>query len=125
MKKRLLLLIIFVTSIISLISFFLILNYLDPYEYKAIGISFLVFTFMLSISGIFTIILYFFKKVYYRGRVYVHNVFTSFRQWFFIGLFIIFNILLNIIWVPIIISFVLLFIIFSFLELFIQNLENK
>lgn len=124
MKKRFLLLIIFIIFLFSLVTFILILNYLDPYEYRITAITSIIFTFILWVSTFFTIVLYFFKKVYYRGRVYLYHVLSSFRQWFFISLFAITLVFFNILWVSLLLTWLLLLIIFTFLELFIQNLEN-
>jgi len=124
MKKRFLLFIIFIIFVLSLITFILILNYLDPYEYKITSIISIVFTFMLWVSTFLTIILYFFKKIYFRGRVYVYHVLSSFRQWFFISMFILSMIYFNILWASLIITWFLLLLILMFLELFIQNLQR-
>ena len=124
MKKRFLLLIIFITFVLSLITFILILNYLDPYQYKVIAITSIIFTFSLWLATFFTIILYFFKKIYFRWRVYLYHVLSSFRQWFFLTLFILGLIFFNILGASIILTWLLLIVILVFLELFIQNLEK-
>jgi len=124
MKKRFLLFIIFIIFVLSLVTFILILNYLDPYEYKVTAMVSIIFTFVLWLSTFFTLVLYFIKKIYYRGRVYVYHVLSSFRQWFFIALYLLALIFFNIIWASLIFTWLLLFILFTFLELFIQNLEK-
>jgi len=124
MKKRFLLFLIFIMCIISITTFILILNYLDPYEYKMLGIISITITFILWISTLLTILLYFFKKIYYRWRVYVYHVLTSFRQWFFTSLFLISLVLFNILWASLLVTWLLSFTILMFLELFIQNLEK-
>ena len=125
MKKRLLLLIIFIIFLVSFTTFLLILNYLDPFEYRLLALISIIFTFILSVSSFFTIIFYFFKKIYYRWRVYIFHVLTSFRQWFFISLLALSIIFFNILQAPLLLTSFLLFLIFAFLELFIQNLENN
>lgn len=124
MKKRLLLLIILFILIISSISFYFILNYLDPYEYKIISIIFIIFSFILMVSSFFTLILFFLKKVYYRWNIYIHNVINSFRQWFFISLYMIWLIIFNNIWAWIIWTWFLFFIFLFFIELLIQNINE-
>lgn len=124
MKKRFLLFIIFIIFVFSLITFVLILNYLDPYQYKVTAIVSITFAFVLWVSTFLTIIFYFFKKIYYRWRVYVYHVLTSFRQGFFVSLFFVWLILFNLMWASLIVTWLLLLIILIFLELFIQNLEN-
>jgi len=124
MKKRFLLLIIFIIFVICLITFFLILNYLDPYEYKIAAMSSVIFTFVLWVSTFITLVLYIIKKIYYRWRVHVYHVLSSFRQGFFVSIFLVWMIIFYILWSSLILTWFLLFILFIFLELFIQNLEK-
>lgn len=124
MKKRFLLLIIFIIFLFSLVTFILILNYLDPYQYKVTATVSIIFAFVLWVSTFFTILLYFIKKIYYRWRVYLYHVLTSFRQWFLISLFALGVLFFNIMWASVILTWFLLFVILIFLELFIQNLEK-
>ncbi len=109
----------------SLITFILIFNYLDPYQYKVFAITSIVFTFILGLSSILSIIFYFIKKIYYRWRVYLYHVLSSFRQWFFVSLLIALTIFFHGIWAWVLLTWTLLLIIFTFLELFIQNLDNN
>jgi len=125
MKKRFLLMVIFIMFLFSSITFILIFNYLDPYQYKIFAIISIIFTFILWFSSISTIILYFFKKIYYRWRVYVYHVLSSFRQWFLASIFLVSMIFFNLIGASLLITWLLLLIIILFLELFIQNLENN
>lgn len=122
MKKGLLLLIIFFIFIISSISFILILNYLDPFEYMILSISLLIFTFIFWLSSFLTLIFYFFKKVYFRWNVYISNILSSFRQWFLFCLYIILIFLFNYFWIWFLSLSILLFIFFILIELLIQNL---
>lgn len=123
-KKRLLLIIIMSIFLLSSLVFFLILNYLDPYEFKTLSVFLLWFTFMLWLSSFFTIIFYFLKKVYFRWKVYLCNVLSSFRQGFFVSLFIILLIVFKKIWAWTSLAYFLLFLFISFLELFIQNITE-
>lgn len=122
MKKRLLLFIILLIFIFSSISFYFILNYLDPYEYKTFSISLIIISFILSVSSFLTLLLFFLKKVYYRWNVYVYNVISSFRQWFLISIFLIWLIIFNKIWAWIYLTWFLFFIFLFFIELFIRNI---
>lgn len=124
MKKRFLLFIIFIMFVLSLVTFVLILNYLDPYEYKITALISIIFTFILWISTFVTLFLYFFKKIYFRGRVYIYHVLSSFRQSFFISIFALVLIFFNILWASLLLTWWLLLLILTFLELFIQNLEK-
>ena len=124
MKKSFVLLIILVTFLLSFISFFLILNYLDPYSFPILAVSFLVFTFFAWLSSFFTLLIYFFKKVYNRWDVYIYHVKSSFRQAVFLTLFIIGSVIFYIFKAPLLVSITLLWILFIFLELFINSLES-
>lgn len=124
MKKRFLLLVIFITFIISSISFVLIINYLDPYEYMILAFLMLIISFILWVSSFFTLILYLFKKVYFRWNVYVDTILSSFRQSFFISLFFIGLLIFNYMWVWILLMAFLLFVFLLFIELLIQNLTS-
>ena len=124
MKKRFLLIIILFICILSFITFFLILNYLDPYEYRIIGVIFIIFTFILWLSSLLTMIFYFFKKVYFRWKVYLSNVLSSFRQGFFVSIFLFWLIIFKIMWAWILVTWFLFFILILFLELFIQNISD-
>ncbi len=124
MKKRLLLLIIFLMFIFSSLSFIFIINYLDPYEYMVISMIFIIFSFVLWISSFFTLLLFFFKKVYYRWNCDISVVINSFRQWFLISLFIIWILIFNRLWAWILISWLVLFIFLFFIELLIQNMSE-
>jgi hypothetical protein len=124
MKKRLLLLILLFTFVISITTFYLTWNYIDPYEFPILGICLLGFTFILGISSLFAFILYFLKKIYFRGKVYVQNVLTSFRQGFLMSLLIVLLIYFRYLGASIYIIAAPLIIGLTFLELFFQNLSD-
>jgi MFS family permease len=124
MKKRLLLIILLFTFIISITTFYLTWNYIDPYEFPILGLFLLGFTFILWLSSLFAFVLYFFKKVYFRGKVYVQNVLTSFRQWVLISIFIILLFYFQHLWASIYVVALPLGIGLLFLELFYQNLQK-
>lgn len=123
MKKRFLLLVILLIFVISSVTFILILNYFDPYSAPVLALSMLVITFVLSISGFLSLVLYVIKKIHYRWDVNMYHVKTSFRQAIFFSLFIIWAIIFKIFSAPVVISSVALWVLFLFLELFIQNLN--
>lgn len=124
MKKRFVLFIIFIMMIINIITFFLIINYVDPYLNKNIGILFLVTTFILSVSTFFTFFLYILKKIYYRWDVFIIHVLSSFRQSFLFSVFIVWLIFFHIIKVPIVLTTWLLFIMLFFIEFLFKNLKS-
>lgn len=124
MKKRFLLFIIFVIFLVSLVTLFLILNYVDVYEFTKIWLSSIIFSYTLTISCFFTLLLYFLKKIYYRWNVYIYHVLSSFRQWFLVAIFTQSLIYFYNIWAPLIVSWLLLFIILFLLEIYVENYEN-
>lgn len=122
--KNLLLLIIFSVFIVSLLIIILILNYIDPFNSNNIIIISFLLSLFLSISTFFTLLLYFIKKIHYRWQVVLNHINSSFRQSSFISIFFILLWVFERIGVPIYFSSFLLFILFIFLELFIQNIYN-
>ena len=123
MKKSFLLFVIFLIFVFSSITFYMIINYLDPYNNKIISNIFISFTFITSISTFFTLILFFIKKIHYRWRVELFHVKTSFRQGIFIALFFVWTIIFKILNAPVVLLGFLLFIIIGFLEVLLQNLD--
>lgn len=123
MKKSFLLFVIFLIFVISSITFFMILNYLDPYLNVYLSIFLVSFTFVSSIASFSTLLLFFIKKIHYRWRVELFHVKSSFRQWLFVALFFVGLIIFKVLNAPTIILMFLLFIILGFLELLLQNLD--
>ena len=121
MKRRFLLFIMFILSIICFLTFVLVLNYVDPYEYQAIWLSALAFTYVLWFSSFLTLIIYFFKKIYYRGDVWINHVLNSFRQWFLISVFFLILVFFNYYKAPMLITAWLDFIVLFCLELFVKS----
>ena len=121
MKKRLLLFIMFIIFVLSLTTLIMVLMYIDPYEYQAIWLSVLFFTYRLWLSSFLSIIIYFFKKIYYRWNVTTEHVLTSFRQSFLISVFFLIIIFFNYYWAPILITSLLAFIVLFCLELFVKS----
>ena len=124
MKKRFLLFIIFIIFIVSLTTLVLVLNYVDPYEYKVLAISSLLFSYTLTISCFFTILFYFIKKIYYRGNVYIYQVLSSFRQGFLVAIFTSSLVYFYNHQVPVWLWWGILFLILFLLEIFVENYEN-
>jgi hypothetical protein len=125
MKKKFLLFIIIIVFFISVASLILILNFVDPYSSKIIGNFSIIVSFVLSVTTFLTLFFYLFKKVYYRGDVFLYHVYTSFRQSFFISLFLLFNIVFYFFSILNFLNFIVMFFMFLFLELFIKNFEYK
>ncbi len=125
MKKKFLLFIIITVFFISILSLLLILNFVDPYSSKIIGIFSIIVSFVLSITTFLSLFFYLFKKVYYRGDVFLYHVYTSFRQSFFISLFLLFSIIFYYFTILNYFNFLFILLLFLFLELFIKSLEDK
>jgi hypothetical protein len=124
MKKKFLLFIIIIVFFISIFSLILILNFVDPYSSWIIGIFSVIVSFVLGLTTFLTLFFYVFKKVYYRGDVFLYHVYSSFRQGFLISLFILLNIIFYFFSIFTIINLFVIFSLVVFLELFIRNFEN-
>lgn len=121
MTKKFFLLIILSVFFISSLTLFFILNYLDPYRNELISIFTLTFSVVLSITSFLSILLYIFKKAYYRGEVFLAHIFSSLRQSFLFSLFLIWIVLFKIIWVFSLVTIILFTIIIIFIEMIFQN----
>lgn len=121
MKKRFLILILFILFIICFLTFILVLNYVDPYEHQAIWLTALSFTYVLWLSSFLSLIIYFFKKIYYRWDVWTSHVLNSFRQWFLISVYFLILVFFNYYWAPVAITAALAFIVLFALELFVKS----
>lgn len=124
MKKRILLLIILFTFFVSIGTLMLTYNYVDRYEYTILALFLALFSFILGVSSFFAFVLYFIKKIYFRWKVYVQNVLTSFRQGFFISLFMILMVYFHHLGASIYVVALPLGFALLFLELFFQNLQD-
>ena len=124
MTKNFLLLIIFLIFGISLITFILILRYINPYEVNNLILIFFWFSFILTISTFFTFIFYIIKKIHYRWEVLIRHIWTSFRQWLIIAIYFVLIFFFYKIKIPIITSSIILLFILLFIELFIQNMYS-
>ncbi len=121
MTKKILLLVILVIFLLSLLTLFFIFNYLDPYRDELISIVSLTISFILCVTSFSSMILYIFKKVYYRGEVFLDHIFSSLRQWFLLSIFIVWIVLFKIIWVFSLVTIGLFLIILIFVELMFQS----
>ncbi|MCH2188962.1 hypothetical protein MK079_03995 [Candidatus Gracilibacteria bacterium] len=74
-------------SCVSGMTLLFILNYLDPYEYKFIGIVCLTLVFVLFCSSVSALVLYVIKKIYFRGSTSMIHVLSSFRQGSFLSFY--------------------------------------
>ena len=89
MKKKILLLTLLFIFFVSSITLGLILFFLDPYRDIFVSIFTISLTVLLLGTSFFSIMLYFLKKVYYRGEIFMVHIFSSMRQWFLLSAFLI------------------------------------
>lgn len=122
MTKKIILFTLLFILLISSLTVFLILFFLDPYRNETISFISILISVSLFLTSFFSIIIYFLKKIYYRWDVAIYHIFNSLRQWFLISCFFIGLIILYIIWVFNITSILLLFSILVFSELLLDNL---
>jgi len=122
MTKKLLLIMIFLVFIISLITFILIIKYVNPYIVNNMILFFFVLSFLLSISSFLTFIFYYIKKIHYRGEVLLRDISSSFRQWLFVGVYFLWLLFFYKTWVPLLLSSIVLFLLFLILDFFIQSI---
>lgn len=123
MIKRFFLLIVFLIFIVSSITFLLILLYLDPFKDVILSSLLLWFSFVLSFTSFFAFFLYIFKKIYYRGEVFIGHIFSSLRQSFLWSLFIVGLVVFYNLWVFEYSTIALLFFIILFIELLLKNFD--
>ncbi|MGE4444466.1 MAG: hypothetical protein AB7E37_05755 [Candidatus Altimarinota bacterium] len=121
MTKKLLLLIILAIFFISFTTLFFIFNYLDPYRNEMVSVVTLTISFSLCITSFVSMILYIFKKVYYRGEIFLIHIFSSLRQAFLISMFLVGIVLFKIIGVFSIATVGLFILILIFIEMMFQN----
>lgn len=124
-QRRFLLLMLLLIAGISAMSFVSLFLYLDPYTNTTLAIILVSVSFFLLVSSLLGVILYFFKKIYFRGDVGVYNVITSVRQAAFISAYIMSLLVFLYFEIPLIFPLIALFFVVTFLELFIQSLHVK
>lgn len=110
--------------VVSLTTFILVLNYVDPFDFQTIWLFSLLFSYVLTVSCFFTIVFYFLKKIYYRWNVFIYHVLSSFRQWFLVAIFSSSLIYFYNQDLSLLLTWSILFVILFLLEIFVQNYEN-
>ncbi|MCT4617369.1 MAG: hypothetical protein N4A38_04125 [Candidatus Gracilibacteria bacterium] len=128
MKKRILLLIILIIFLLNLITFGLIINFLNPLgsTEKSQIIALIIFSgnLFMTIASFLTLFIYFFKRIYNRGEVFVSHVFSSMRQGALIGAYSVSLLHFYRMEVLTIQTAGLLAVALIFIELFFQNFED-
>lgn len=115
------LLVIFLTSSVSMM---LLFYYMDPESNLKIAyITNWVATF-LSISSLLSLLIYFFKKIYYRWEMYLYHLNSSLRQAIFLTSYIMWIIIFNNIWVLNIKTASLLLVPIIFIEILFQSISD-
>lgn len=79
-KQKRHLLLIFTSSLLSLVSIFSIIFFINPKDVGATTISLLYLSIFFGTVGFTTLIFYFFKKRWNNEGVYSKNLFSSLRQ---------------------------------------------
>lgn len=121
MKRRFFLLILLFTWCISLASFFSILHFYDPYENQILAPLFLLLSFLGSFVSISSIVIYFCKKIYYRGDVDISNILASMRQSLFLWVIWVSYVLTLHFWIPSLIPLLWAVLFFLSFELLLQS----
>ncbi|MDD5197928.1 MAG: hypothetical protein PHN60_03655 [Candidatus Gracilibacteria bacterium] len=80
MKKNIYLLTIFIIFLSSITSVLLLFFYMNLENNMLVGITIMGIACFLAGSSFFTLALYLFKKLYYRGNVYISTIHSSLRQ---------------------------------------------
>ncbi|MDD2515973.1 MAG: hypothetical protein PHF46_01040 [Candidatus Gracilibacteria bacterium] len=115
---------IFITFIASAISLVLILNNIDPDVNFKMGSIILIISSFFMLNSFLALCIYFFKKIYYRGEIYIKNINSSLRQGSLIAIFIISCVVFYYIWVFSFMTGFLLFTIIVLIELIFQSFQE-
>lgn len=121
MTKKLFLLIILSIFLLSSTTLFFIFHYLDPYRNEFVSVVTLGVSVLLCITSFVSILLYIFKKVHYRGEVFLSHIFSSLRQAFLVAIFFLGAVLFKIIGVFSFATLWLFILILIFIEMMFQN----
>ena len=113
------LVIIFMTSIISTL---LLLFYMNVETNLRVWFVIMWTAIFLSLSSFLTLLIFFFKKIYYRWDIYVRNLNSSLRQWVLLTSFLIWNVIFKSTWVFTYKTSLLLFFVIFFIELIFQSM---
>ncbi len=115
------LLLIFLTSWISMI---LLLHYMDPESNLKVALATMWVAAFLTFSALLTLIIYFFKKIYFRWEIFMTHLNASLRQGIFITWYALWIIVFIWMWVYNIRTAALLLIALLFIELIFQTITD-
>lgn len=113
--------IIFLTSLLSMI---LLFYYMDPESNLSVAIATITTASFLSLSSLFTLVIYFFKRIYYRWEMFISNLNSSLRQWILLAWYILWVITFYSVWVYNLKTAILLLISLIFIELIFQSMTD-
>ncbi|MDD5377047.1 MAG: hypothetical protein PHH16_02925 [Candidatus Gracilibacteria bacterium] len=80
MKKNIYLLTIFIIFLSSITSALLLFFYMNLENNMTVGLTIMSIACFLAGSSFFALFIYLFKKLYYRGEVYIYTIHSSVRQ---------------------------------------------
>lgn len=123
-KIKIYLAILSVILLTSLISAILLFFYMNPESNIKVWFTIMTVAIFLLLSSLFTLIIYFFKKIYYRWEIYISNLNSSLRQGIFWGIFVIWITAFHSTWVFSYKTWILLFIMLFFIELIFQSMKE-
>lgn len=128
MKKNMLIFIIFIIMLVNIITFLMIFNFWDPFkwtdEIQNLAKIAILTTITLWWSCFIGLVIYYLKKIWYKNEIYIKNIFSSLRQWFFLTIFSLALIYFNSIWMLEIKTISISIFIIILLELTFKNLES-
>lgn len=118
-KRYIITLIIILLS--SITSALLLFYYMDPESNIYISLTTMWIASFLSLGSFFSLLIYFFKRIYYRWEIYISNLSSSLRQWILMALYILWIVTFYTMWVYNIKTASLLFVVMLFIELVFQS----
>ncbi len=80
MKKRIYLLTLLVIFLSSMASALLLFFYMNIESNIVVGLTIMSIACFLASSSFLALLIYIFKRLYYRGEVYIHTIHASVRQ---------------------------------------------
>lgn len=121
---RLYLLTLTIICLTSVLSMILLWKYMNPENNIQVSYITIWVAFFLAVSSFLSLIIYFFKKIYYRWEIYLSTLNSCLRQWIFITWYIIGIIIFNKIWVLNYTTSLLLLVPLMFIEVLFQAISN-
>lgn len=121
MSYRIVLLTMFFTGVLSALSFFSLLLYFDPYTNKFLAFTLIILSYELMFINLLAFIIYFIKKIYYRGISGMYYIYSSLRQAFLISLLPLATVFFIAFSIPVLLPLLLFLALLMFIEIFISG----